>query len=393
MQYVTAGESHGPKLTAIVSGVPSGLKLTEMVIESDLRRRQSGYGRGGRQKIETDRAVITSGVRFGKTTGSPIALEVKNKDWENWTEKMAHFGTRKSDCSREVTPRPGHADLVGILKTDQDDCRNILERASARETAARVAAGSIAREFLGELGVEVFSWVNSIGDVFYDDSFIYEVTENDISDELRAMIEFSAVRCPDERASQLICEKIDDAKDRGETLGGTFRVVATGLLPGLGGYSEASERLTSKLAASIYSIPAIKGLEFGAGFEGVSHFGSEFHDEIELEDGKFVRTTNRAGGLEGGMTNGCPLLISAAMKPIPTCMNPLKTVNIDTLESASSFKERSDVCAVPACAVVAEAEVCMVLANAYCEMFGSNCMSDITSNIQAYKNRLDRFAK
>lgn len=393
MQYITAGESHGPKLTAIVSGVPSGIKIDEMAIESDLRRRQSGYGRGGRQKIETDRAIITSGVRFGKTTGSPVALEVTNRDWENWSDRMSHFGQRPDDCKREVTPRPGHADLVGMLKTDQDDCRNILERASARETAVRVAAGSIAREFLGELGVEVFSWVNSIGDVFYDDSFVFEVTENDISDELRTMIEFSAVRCPDENATDLMCQKIDEAKSKGETLGGTFRVVATGLLPGIGSYTSANERLTSKLAASVYSIPAIKGLEFGAGFNGVAHFGSEFHDEIELNGGKFSRTSNRAGGLEGGMTNGCPLLIKVAMKPIPTCMNPLKTINIDTLESASSFKERSDVCAVPACGVVAEAEVCMVLADAYCEMFGSNCMSDINSNIKNYKERLSNFAR
>ena len=393
MQYVTAGESHGPKLTTILTGMPAGVKLDEVALESDLRRRQAGYGRGGRQKIETDKAIITSGVRFGKTTGAPISLDIINRDWENWGEKMAVFGSRPCDCSREVTPRPGHADLIGVLKTDQDDCRNILERASARETAARVAAGSIAREFLGELGVEVCSWVTSIGNVVYDDSAIFNVTSGDLPSDLLGRIEFSATRCPDEEVTNLMCELIDVAKEEGATLGGSVRVVATGLLPGLGSYANAKDRLTSKLAASLYSIPAVKGLEFGAGFDGTRQFGTQIHDEIALERGEFVRKSNNCGGLEGGMTNGCPLVLRLAMKPIPTCMSPLSTINLDTLEEAKSSRERSDVCAVPALGVVAEAEVCLVLANAYCEMFGSNCMSDIKANIESYKKRLSTFAK
>lgn len=393
MEYVTAGESHGEKLTVILTGVPAGVKLDEVALESDMRRRQSGYGRGGRQKIETDRSHITSGVRFGKTIGSPISIDIINRDWSNWTEKMSIFGNRPSDCPREVTPRPGHSDLVGVLKTDSDDCRDILERSSARETAARVAAGGIAREFLGELGVEICSWVTSIGSVIYDDSDIFKVVEGSIDASVLGAIEFSATRCPDRVITQKMCEQIDLAKEHGETLGGTIRVVATGLVPGLGNYSSGKERLTSKIAASIYSIPAIKGLEFGAGFEGVARFGSDFHDEIVLVDGEFKRKSNNCGGLEGGMTNGCPLILKVAMKPIPTCMNPLSTVNLDTLEIAKSSRERSDVCAVPACGVVAEAELALVLANAYCEMFGSNCMSDIKENIASYLKRIKSYTR
>lgn len=393
MEYITAGESHGPKLTTIISGVPAGIKLSEASIANDMRRRQSGYGRGGRQAIETDEATITAGVRFGVTTGSPVSIDVINRDWQNWTKKMARFGSRPADCVREVTPRPGHADLVGFLKTNTDDCRDILERASARETAARVAAGAIAREFLGSLGVEVFSWVNSIADVYFNDLEVIDWTSNEIPEGLLANIEFSQLRCPDQSATAAMIDEIDEAALGGETCGGTFRVVATGLVPGLGSYSNTKDRLTSKLAGAIYSIPAIKGLEFGAGFAGVSYFGSQFHDEIELVDGEFVRKTNNAGGLEGGMTNGMPLVMTCAMKPIPTCMNPLMTVNLDTLEPAKSSKERSDVCAVPAAAVVAEAETCLVLANAYTQMFGDSCLADIKSNIENYKQRLATIAK
>ncbi len=393
MQYVTAGESHGRKLTVIITGVPAGVKIDEVALESDMRRRQSGYGRGGRQKIESDRALITSGVRFGKTIGSPISIDIINRDWENWEEKMSTFGTRGADCAREVTPRPGHADLVGALKTDSDDCRNILERASARESAARVAAGAVAREFLGELGVEICSWVTSIGNVKYGDSAIFDVTDGTIPASTLGEIEFSQVRCPDKEISKEMCELIDDARNRGETLGGSVRVVATGLVPGLGSYASGRDRLTSKIAAAIYSIPAIKGLEFGVGFKGVERPGTEFHDEIKLEGGRFTRTSNNCGGLEGGMTNGSPLVLRLAMKPIPTCMNPLKTVNLDTLEVAKSSRERSDVCAVPACGVVAEAELALVLADAYCEMFGNSSMSDIRANIDSYMSRLSTFAK
>lgn len=385
MEYITAGESHGPSLITIVSGVPAGLPINMANVNSDLRRRQSGYGRGGRQAIETDTAQVISGVRFGVSTGAPIALSVRNRDWENWQERMAPFGDAPADLKREVTPRPGHADLVGVLRTNTDDCRNILERASARETAARVAAGGIAKELLAALGVEVISYVTSIGGVSMEDDgqSVYEPVE----------IEFSAVRCPDEAATTRMCRTIDEAKAAGESLGGTFRVVACGLVPGLGSYASGPERLTSQLGSALFSIPAIKGVEFGIGFKAADRLGSKVHDGIALEGGAFTRLSNNAGGLEGGMTTGMPLVIEAAMKPIPTLMNPLTTVNLDTLEVEEASRERSDVCAVPAAAVVAEAEVAVVLANAYTEAFGSTCMADLKANLAQYEQRLSTMAR
>ena len=384
MRYLTAGESHGPCLTAIVEGVPAGLKISESQINTDLSRRQSGYGRGGRQRIERDTVEVVSGVRFGRTLGTPIALVVRNRDWENWTDRMATFGEAPSDLAREVTPRPGHADLVGALKTDTSDCRNILERASARETAARVAAAGIAREFLADLGVEVFSYVTSIGSASFkeDDALM------NAPDYKPLAIETSEVRCPDEQATEAMKAEIDRAKDAGESLGGTFRVVVTGLVPGVGGYATADDRLTSRLGAALFSIPAIKGVEFGLGFQAAARPGSQVHDPIVLADGEFRRTSNNAGGLEGGMTTGMPLVITAAMKPIPTLMTPLATVNLDTLEPEEASRERSDVCAVPACAVVAEAEVAIVLADAYLEKFGHDNMTDIKAAVKSYRQRL-----
>lgn len=385
MRYLTAGESHGPCLTAIVEGVPAGLKISEKQINIDLARRQAGYGRGGRQKIETDTVEVTSGVRFGRTLGTPIALVVRNRDWQNWTDRMAAFGDTPSDLVREVCPRPGHADLVGALKTNTDDCRNILERASARETAARVAAAGIAREFLADLGVEVFSYVTSIGSAVFEE----QDPLMSAADYKPLAIETSEVRCPDEAATQAMKAEIDRAKGAGESLGGTFRVVVRGLLPGVGGYATAGDRLTSRLGASLFSIPAIKGVEFGLGFEAARRVGSQVHDPIAL-DGKagFVRTSNNAGGLEGGMTTGMPLIVTAAMKPIPTLMTPLETVNLDTLEVEEASKERSDTCAVPACAVVAESEVSFVLADAYLQKFGCDNMADIKAAVKAYRQRL-----
>ena len=385
MHYMTAGESHGPQLTAIVDGVPAGLRISEESINADLERRQSGYGRGGRQLIEKDRVRIVSGVRFGRTIGSPITLIVENRDWENWTDRMAAFGVAPIDLKRETTPRPGHADLVGVLKIDSDDCRDVLERASARETAARVAATGIARELLADLGVDVFSYVTSIGRA--------AMTESDpmldAPDYKPLEIELSDVRCPNEAASDAMRAEIDKAREAGESLGGTFRVVARGLVPGLGGYATADERMTSRVAAALFSIPAIKGVEFGLGFKAAQLPGSHVHDEIKLDPAiGFTRTSNNAGGLEGGMTTGMPLIATCAMKPIPTLMNPLQTVDLDTLEPAEASKERSDVCAVPACAVVAEGEVAFALANAYLEKFGHDNMADIRANIAAYKERL-----
>lgn len=388
MDYVTAGESHGPKLTAIVSGVPSGVSIDIKRIDSDLSRRQAGYGRGDRQKIERDKAQITGGVRFGKTTGAPVSIDVMNRDWANWEARMAPFGSAPEGYAREVTPRPGHADLVGVLRNNTDDCRNILERSSARETAARVAACGIAKEFLAELDVEVMSYVTSIGS-----AAMTSVGYEGAADFEPVQVEFSETRCPDEQATEAMKREIDAAKDAGESLGGTFRVVAKGLVPGLGNYASGRERLTSQLAAAVYSIPAIKGVEFGIGFAAAELPGSKVHDPIVLKDATFTRTSNNAGGLEGGMSTGMPLIVTAAMKPIPTLMNPLQTVNLDTLEVEEASRERSDVCAVPAAAVVAEGEVAMVLANAYMDAFGSTSMADIKANIAQYMQRLETMGR
>ena len=390
MEYVSAGESHGPALTAIVTGVPAGLSISEKNINSDLARRQGGYGRGGRQKIEKDRVQVLSGVRFGKTLGSPVCLSIKNDDWENWTDRMAVFGDAPADLVREVTPRPGHADLLGVLKNDQTDCRNILERSSARETAIRVAASGIAREFLAEVGVEVYSYVVSIGGV----GMIEEDPMRDAADYRPLAIEMSELRCPDEEATEAMKARIDEAKELGQSLGGTFRVVVNGLLPALGGFEEARNRLTSKLGGALFSIPAIKGVEFGIGFKNAEVLGHEAHDEIYLDKKKgFMRRTNRAGGLEGGMTTGMPLIMTAAMKPIPTQIDPLNTVNIDTLEVDKASTERSDVCAVPAASVVAEAEVAFIIAQAYLDKFGSDNMTDIKTNIESFKKRIKTMSR
>lgn len=385
MHYITAGESHGPQLTAIVSGVPAGLMISEEQINSDLARRQSGYGRGGRMAIERDVVKVTGGIRFGRTLGTPISLVIENRDWKNWSERMAAFGSAPGNLVREISPRPGHADLAGAMKTNTDDCRNILERASARETAARVAASGIAREFLADLGVEVFSYVASVGDVAMEE----EDPMTAATQYAPLDIELSEMRCPCQKTTDAMKEAVDRAKLDGESLGGTFRVVARGLLPGLGGYASAGDRLTGRIGAALFSIPAIKGVEFGIGFEAAKKPGSKVHDAILLDKKKgFTRASNNAGGLEGGMTNGMPLVVTAAMKPIPTLMTPLDTVNMDTLEVEQASKERSDVCAVPAAAVVAEGEVAFVLAQAYLEAFGSNNMTDIKAAIKAYKQRL-----
>ena len=370
--------------------MPAGLNISLRQIDSDLARRQSGYGRGGRQAIEKDHAEILSGVRFGRTNGAPIALQIRNKDWENWTGRMAPFGDVPEDLVREVTPRPGHADLVGALKTNTDDCRNILERASARETAARVAAAGIARELLADLGVEIFSYVTRIGSA----EFAEEDPLTAAPDYKPLDIEMSDVRCPDDDATEAMKAAIDAAREAGESLGGTFRVVVLGLLPGIGGYATPTERLTSRIGAALFSIPAIKGVEFGLGFAAAASAGSKVHDPItqSSKDG-FSRASNNAGGLEGGMTTGMPLIVTAAMKPIPTLTNPLMTVNMDTLEPEEASKERSDVCAVPACAVVAESEVAFVLANAYLERFGDANMTDIRAAVKAYRQRIKTMSR
>lgn len=381
MEFVTAGESHGPALTAIVSGVPAGIPIDMEAIQLDLARRQRGYGRGGRQAIETDRAEILSGVRFSSTLGTPVTLQVVNDDHANWTDRMAVYADAPEGMRRETCPRPGHADLCGMMKIDTDDARDVLERSSARETAARVAAGGIAKALLAELGVEVYSYVRSIGSVEMPAGISFD----------RRDVEASECRCPDAATTERMKAEIDAAREAGESLGGEFVVVAEGLVSGLGGYASGPARLTSKLGAAVFSIPAIKGVEFGLGFEAAHLPGSEVHDAILYDDARgFARGGNNAGGLEGGMTNGEPLVITAAMKPIPTMMQPLDTVDTDTLAPVKASKERSDVCAVPAAGVVAEAEVAFVLADAYLDKFGSDALGDIIAALDAYKERISR---
>jgi chorismate synthase len=383
MRYQTAGESHGRALTTIVTDVPAGIPLSAADIDRDLARRQGGYGRGGRQRIETDRVTILSGVRFGKTIGSPVALGVANRDFENWIDVMAVAGDRP-DGVRETAPRPGHADLAGVLKIDSDDTRDVLERASARETAARVAGGGVAKAFLRALGVEVGSYVESVGPV----KMAPVADPSSVDPEA---VEASAMRCPDAEATDAMKALIDGARADGESLGGVFVVTATGLVPGLGTYAQAERRLDARLAAAVISIPAIKGFEIGSGFAAAAVPGSRAHDELHYDAQRgFNRPTNRAGGIEGGMTNGEPLVLRAAMKPIPTLMRPLPSVDLDTLEPIDASKERSDVCAVPAAAVVGEAEVAMVLAQVYMEKFGGDCLGDILAAREAYLARISR---
>ncbi len=381
MRYISSGESHGRALTAVVIGVPAGVPVDIADIDADLARRQSGYGRGGRMAIESDRALILSGVRFGRTIGSPVTLTVSNRDWDNWTDVMAPQGPA-NPAARVTAPRPGHADLAGIQKTGSADCRDVLERASARETAARVAAGGVARALLRQLGVSVSSFVTSIGSVSMEMPADPSAVDPDT-------VESSRVRCPDPDASNRMIAEIDEARAIGESLGGTFCVTARGLVPGLGTYAEAGGKLDARLASAVMSIPAIKGFEVGDGFAAADRPGSQVHDEIAHNGERgFYRRTNRAGGLEGGMTNGEPVWIRAAMKPIPTLMRPLGSVDIDTHEPVDASRERSDVCAVPAAAVVGEAEVAMVLADAYLAKFGSDCLDDIVAAVAAYEARI-----
>ena len=380
MRYTTAGESHGSALVAVVSDVPAGIALTPEAIDVDLARRQRGYGRGGRMAIESDVARVVSGVRFGRTIGSPVALEIVNRDAGNWSVAMDPRGTGEG-VERVTAPRPGHADLPGMQRTGATDARDILERASARETAARVAAGAVARALLATLGVSVRSWVEGVGPV--------STGPRDPRSVDQEVVEASDVRCPDPSVAQEMRRAIDGAREAGESLGGVFAVCADGLVPGLGGYAEAAMRLDARCAGAIVSIPAIKGVEFGDGFAAAARPGSQVHDEIVLDgSGRLGRATNRAGGIEGGMTNGEPIVIRAAMKPIPTLMRPLRTIDTATGEVADAARERSDVCAVPAAAVVAEAEVALVLADAYQDLLGRASVLDMQRALAAYRERI-----
>ena len=380
LRFTTGGESHGAALTAILDGMPAGLRLAREVIDAQLARRQQGYGRGDRMKIETDRVAVLSGLRFGETLGSPITLQVVNHDFANWTERMDPFGTPTG--ARVTAVRPGHADLTGALKYDRADARDILERSSARETTMRVAVGAVCRQLLTALGVTIASHVTEIGGVAVDRAAI--------RDEDIGVTNSSDLNCCDPAAETRIKARIDAAKAAGDTLGGIFEIVVRGLPVGLGSHTQWDRRLDGKLAGALMSIQAIKGVEIGAGF-GCAHVpGSEIHDEIFMgADGLPYRRTNRAGGLEGGMTNGETLVVRAAMKPIPTLMTPLQTVDLATGAAVSASKERSDACAVPAASVVGEAMVAFVLADAICTQFHAGSMTDLTASLAAYRERLE----
>jgi chorismate synthase len=360
--------------------VPAGLELLAEDVDRDLARRQKGYGRGGRQKIERDEVEFLGGVRFGETLGSPVAMLVRNDDYANWEARMSPAPLEKRP-DKITLPRPGHADLAGMQKYAFDDLRNVLERSSARETTARVAAGGVARKLLAGFGIEIHSAVYRIGTVAYD-------KERAALDARKA--DESEVRCPDPEVSERMKAEIDAARFARDALGGEFVVVAEGCPPGLGSYVDWRDKLDARLAAAVMSINAIKGVEVGMGFQVASRRSSEVQDEILLEDGQISRASNRLGGIEGGMSNGEPVVVSAAMKPISTIAQALRTVDVSTNEPARAFKERADSCAVPAAAVIGESMVAVVLAEAFLEKFGADNMTDIRASYNAYTERLAR---
>ena len=388
LRFLNAGESHGPALTAIIEGIPSNLKVSSDYINNELSRRQKGYGRGGRMKIEKDKVKILSGIRFGYTLGSPITLMIENKDWENWTDIMSIEG--KPVEKREITnPRPGHADLVGGIKYGFEDLRNVLERASARETTTRVAVGAVCKQLLEDIGVKIGSYVISIGNLSVRDRL-----ENIPLEERAEIAENSEVRIPIPEEDERFKKLIDEAKKEGESLGGIFEVFATGVPMGLGSYVQWDRRLDGKIAQAMMSIQAMKAVEIGEGFSLTEKLGSQAHDEIFWNEEKgFYHKTNRAGGLEGGMTNGEPIIVRVGMKPIPTLMRKksLQSVNIKTKEPFDAAKERSDVTAVPAAAVVGEAMLAIVLAGAILEKFGNDNWIEIKKRIEEYKDFVKKY--
>jgi chorismate synthase len=382
LRLTTAGESHGPGLTCIVEGLPAGIELRPEDLNEDMSRRQLGHGRGGRMKIERDTAEVTGGVRHGRTLGGPVALQVANRDYANWEERMNPWPV--SVETQEVhLPRPGHADLVGAQKYKQSDVRNILERASARETAARVAGGGLCKAFLRTLGVEVFSHVVQIASV------LAPARERPLTAADFADVDSSPVRCLDAAASKAMVREIDDLRRANESLGGVFEVQAFGLVPGLGSHVSWEERLDGRLAWAICSIQAIKGVAIGDGFGVAGLPGSQAHDEIFYSAGRgYYRETNRAGGLEGGMTTGGPVIVNGAMKPLPTLTKPLRSVDTSTHEPAQALRERTDSCTVPAAGVVGEAMVALVLADAYRRKFGGDHIDDVLAAVGAYSERI-----
>jgi len=380
LRYLTSGETHGKCLTVIVEGMPSGVKIDIEKINAALADRQKGYGRGGRMLIEKDTAEILSGIRGGYTLGSPIAMKIENKDWKNWEEIM---GAEHSNGKRNVEcPRPGHADLTGGMKYNHTDLRNVLERASARETAARVAVGALVEQMLSQFGIEFKRRVVRIGEIcdssaVLDEAF-YERAKN------------SCVGFGDSESEKKATEYIDTIKKNGESVGGVVEICVKGVMPGLGSYVHYDRKLDANIAFSVMSVQAIKGVEFGMGFDTATTHGSRVHDEI-VYDEFYHRLTNNAGGIEGGMSNGEDIVVRAAMKPIPTLYNPLRTVNLGDKSEVKASVERSDACAVPACSVVVEAVVAFEIAKAFLEKFGSDCMADIEANVKTYMERIEKF--
>ena len=381
LRFTTAGESHGPGLITVLEGLPAGLEITPGDLDRELARRQLGHGRGGRMKIESDAAEVISGIRHGRTLGSPVAVRVENRDYRNWEERMNPWPV-DAEVEEVHLPRPGHADLAGVQKYGFTDVRNVLERASARETAARVAAGALAKALLRAFGVGVASHVVQIGTVIAPEL-------ETPAPEGFTQVDESPVRCLDGEAGQAMVEEINAARKANESLGGVYEVIAFGLIPGLGSHVSWETRLDGRLAGAVMSIQAMKGVGIGDGFSLAGRVGSQAHDEIfHSEQRGFYRETNRAGGLEGGMTTGEPLVVRGAMKPLPTLTKPLRSVDLATLEPAQALRERTDSCTVPAAAVVAEAMVALVLADAYGDKLGGDHIDDALGALHAYEERI-----
>ena len=378
ISYMTAGESHGKGLIGIIEGIPAGMNITEEYIEKDLIRRMQGHGRGGRMKIEKDHAEIFSGVRHTVTLGSPISLLIKNFDWVNWEDRMA-IGEPKKEHRKVTMPRPGHADLAGVMKYDLDDIRNVLERSSARETAMRVAVGAVCRKLLEEVGITVGSRVYQIHNIVDT-----TIVDNDMNlKELNDTVDASPVRCLDKDAEKKMMNVIDEARNNGDSVGGSFEVIAKGLPYGLGTYINADGKLQARISQAMMSVNAFKGVELGAGFASSAVFGSELHDEILYEDGQITRASNNAGGIEGGMSNAQPIHVKVSMKPISTLIKPLRSIDLNTMEPKLAHKERTDSCAVPAASIIGESMLAIVLADALLEKFGGDNLTQLKKHIKA----------
>lgn len=381
LRFLTGGESHGPGLSLILDGMPAGVAVEAQFISAELARRRLGYGRGPRMKIEQDQLELLSGVRFGKSLGSPISIVIRNSEWSKWERVMSAEGAPAGN--RLTEPRPGHADLAGMMKYGFNDARDVLERASARETAARTAVGALAKSFLLEVGVRVISHVVRIGSANASGSLRPGPGDRDT-------IDASPVRCFDAAAAQHMVQQIEAAGEAGDSLGGIVEVIVFGVIPGLGSYVQWDRRLDARLAYALMSIPAIKGVELGDGFEVAALRGTQAHDEIFFEEGRYCRHTDRAGGTEGGMSIGGTLRMRAAMKPLSTLKSPLRTVDVETKEASVAFRERTDVCSVPAAGVVAEAVVALVVADEILRKFGGDSLFDIRSSIESYLSRIDK---